>query len=436
MSLRRHSQYRLSNYASIIPAEDDRIFLVSSLYGTSLALSGLTCSGNTRDALLRSELPEEIHNLLRRTGLITLLSDEEERKLMRRFVADQADRAPFELILLPHENCNFRCEYCYESFARNLMRPEVVEAVKLFLARNIKQWSGLKIGWFGGEPLLGFRVLENVMLAARELCKQAEIRLFSDITTNGFLLDQHRFHRLLQLEVSDFQITLDGPPEIHDKKRRHIKGVSSYFRILENLRYMASTSEQFCCIIRVNFDRENFEPIKNWLPQMAEAFGEDARFELSFHDIWGMHCPVEQLFDAASVHSARTELQSTAVACGWKFSKATSLDSYKPSGSVCYAAKRNSFIVGSDGSVYKCTVALDDPINKIGTISSAGTLELDAELHSRWTEVDFSKTPKCSSCWFAPSCQGRSCPLNTIKSAGVPDCPSVKFQPDFDLTSL
>src|SRR4051794_10945684 len=54
-----------------------------------------------------------------------------------------------ELILLPHENCNFRCVYCYESFARNKMQPQVVEAVQRLVLRRSEGLRTLTTSWFG-----------------------------------------------------------------------------------------------------------------------------------------------------------------------------------------------------------------------------------------------------------------------------------------------
>src|SRR6185295_15549838 len=57
-----------------------------------------------------------------------------------------------ELFLLPSEDCNFRCRYCYESFARGTMAPEVRAGVRKLIEKRIAGLNRLSIAWFGGEP--------------------------------------------------------------------------------------------------------------------------------------------------------------------------------------------------------------------------------------------------------------------------------------------
>ena len=64
----------------------------------------------------------------------------------------RADR--LQLILLPTEQCNFRCTYCYEDFAIGRMTPEVVSGVKNLIDRRADGLSHLQLSWFGGEPTL------------------------------------------------------------------------------------------------------------------------------------------------------------------------------------------------------------------------------------------------------------------------------------------
>ena len=58
------------------------------------------------------------------------------------------------LILMPTEQCNLRCTYCYEDFRHRHMEPRVVTGVKRFLSKRAPKLDLLRIDWFGGEPLL------------------------------------------------------------------------------------------------------------------------------------------------------------------------------------------------------------------------------------------------------------------------------------------
>ena len=66
------------------------------------------------------------------------------------------------LTVLPTEQCNFRCVYCYESFCRGGMSPVVVTALERFLDLRAPGLDRLSIAWFGGEPLLAADVVERI----------------------------------------------------------------------------------------------------------------------------------------------------------------------------------------------------------------------------------------------------------------------------------
>ena len=92
-----------------------------------------------------------------------------------------------ELIILPTEKCNFRCSYCYETFAIGRMQLAVQEAVcRLIASRD--DLDQLEISWFGGEPLLGLPVIRKIGAFAHAFADKYGIALLGSMTTNGYLL--------------------------------------------------------------------------------------------------------------------------------------------------------------------------------------------------------------------------------------------------------
>ena len=99
-------------------------------------------------------------------GLVEYLADRgylikegtnEYRRLQVAISQQQYRNNRLELILLSSEDCNFRCKYCYEEFARGTMRPDVRSSVKKLVQSRISEINFLQIGWFGGEPLYGLK---------------------------------------------------------------------------------------------------------------------------------------------------------------------------------------------------------------------------------------------------------------------------------------
>jgi len=57
-------------------------------------------------------------------------------------------------IILPTDDCNFRCQYCYEDHEKRRMSISYLDLIARFVDKNIEKYKGLKVEWFGGEPLL------------------------------------------------------------------------------------------------------------------------------------------------------------------------------------------------------------------------------------------------------------------------------------------
>jgi uncharacterized protein len=64
--------------------------------------------------------------------------------------------------LLPTEDCNFRCTYCYEDFAIGRMSRATIEAVKKLIESRVPKLRALTIGWFGGEPLIAKDIVMEI----------------------------------------------------------------------------------------------------------------------------------------------------------------------------------------------------------------------------------------------------------------------------------
>jgi len=98
----------------------------------------------------------------------------------------------------------------------------------------------------------------------------------------------------------------------------------------------------------------------------------------------------------------------------------------EPGGSVCYAAQSFSHVVGADGRLMKCTVALDDPINVVGRVTEDGEFQIDQAAEAIWLDSDETTEPACQACYFRPACQGAHCPLVRIQEHRTP-CPPEKL---------
>lgn len=122
------------------------------------------------------------------------------------------------LIILPTEDCNFRCVYCYESFERGAMADEIMSAIKKYVAAHTRL-RFLDISWFGGEPLFAPNVVIELSRWFHDYSRERGIEYRASITTNGSLLSPDVAEEIIANGVQHFQITLDGEQADHDQRR-------------------------------------------------------------------------------------------------------------------------------------------------------------------------------------------------------------------------
>lgn len=336
------------------------------------------------------------------------------------------DEGSLGLMLLSHENCNFRCKYCYEDFKRGHMQPEVVTGILALIRNRAPKLRSLSIGWFGGEPLLGFDVVEEISEKARQICASNGIRFSSNMTTNGSLLGPERAARCVAAGVSRYQITLDGPADTHDRMRPLAGGGPSFDTIIANLRNLRENVHGFHVALRVNFSPVNLPRMPEFISFLGEEFGGDSRFSIRFRPVgrWGgANDGLIQICDKSSGIDTELDLMRLASQAGFGLQSWT--EGMSVFGSLCYAASPRHFIIGSDGTIYKCSVAFNDPRNHVGHLDASGYLNLKQDLVRLWTRSGEETDLGCQECSFRPACQGNLCPLERIRGQKK-RCPTLK----------
>lgn len=362
--------------------------------------------------------PKGVVKYLSDRGFMVPKDSNEYRKVQVAFGQTHYRQDILELILLASEDCNFRCNYCYEDFARGTMQPSVREGVKKMVERRAPRLQQLTVGWFGGEPLYGFAAMEELGPFFIEIAEKHSIGYFSHITTNGYLLTPDVAEKLLAWKVLNYQITIDGMREQHDKKRPARDGSGTFDTIVSNLIELKKRPEMYRVRIRVNYDRENHPYLEDLLVLLEKEFAGDPRFAVAFHGVgkWGgpndkdlNTCGVEE------VKQVKERLRNSAKDKG--FAPAGTLRDMNSFGkNVCYAARPYNYIVGADGKLMKCTIALDkQDHNIVGHLKPNGDMILNADNYALWVEPAFENDTGCQKCAILPTCQGISCPLIRIE---------------------
>lgn len=175
--------------------------------------------------------------------IIDCIDDVEELKAQGKlFSEDKYENIAFDfkkrntvvkaLCLHIAHTCNLNCEYCFASQGkyhgeRALMSFEVGKRAIDFLIENSGSRVNLEVDFFGGEPLMNFDVVKQIVAYARSIEKQHNKNFRFTLTTNGMLVDDDVIE-FANKECHNVVLSLDGRKEVHDRLRKTINGKGSY----------------------------------------------------------------------------------------------------------------------------------------------------------------------------------------------------------------
>jgi uncharacterized protein len=271
---------------------------------------------------------------------------------------------------------------------------------------EIDKFSGLKVTWFGGEPTEAMDVMENLSNHLIEICKQKKKAYISGVTTNGYNLTLDLFKKLKKMRITDYQVTIDGLPEIHDKQRMLVDGGKTFDVIMNNLTEIKNNinSSTITFVLRTNISKEMLEHMDEFCTLLNKHFKDDKRFNF-FWQLVGDYGYVKEesvrdLFGQTKDYKWLIENYTDWFINGYTASL------YGPDGGVCYAFKRNSVVIDAKGNIRKCTCDLDEKVNWFGVMGQV----LDKEKHEAWlNERAITSESSCYRCKKRPLCHNRQC---------------------------
>jgi uncharacterized protein len=371
-----------------------------------------------------SDLSEDTYATLRRRGYLTQASSEQERAFVTR-LADRLQARQLRhgggFLIIPTYNCNLRCTYCYErllhrngrAWLETRMTQEVVDAAYAAmqeLSSKTNHPNRKAITLYGGEPLLA----ENRDLIEYIVARGREQGYVFGAITNGVDLDH--FLDLLGPEgIHNLQITLDGPPETHDRRRVHADGSGSFAAIAANVSLGLHASVTIS--LRMNVDRRNVAAMDALAQVLAErGWPQHKNFSAYIspvhHDTdpqWAPGMQVAELQEAyRCALAAHPELQRL-------------IDPFRslrePMGHILFGGDFPSFrpsycgantgmaIFDPFGDFYPCWDVVGRPEFRTGSFFPHG-LQAEPGHLDEWLSRTIAVIPECRSCPYALFCGG------------------------------
>ena len=211
-----------------------------------------------------AEVWDEISELIAAEELFTKDSYEP-------YITDFAKRPTVVKALCLHiaHDCNLACQYCFAEEGeyhgkRELMSYEVGRKALDFLVANSGNRRNLEVDFFGGEPLMNFQVVKDLVAYGRSLEKTHDKKFRFTLTTNGVLLNDD-IMEFANKEMGNVVLSIDGRKEVHDRMRPFRKGAGSYDLIVPKFQKFADSRHQEKYYVRGTFTHNNLDFSKDVL---------------------------------------------------------------------------------------------------------------------------------------------------------------------------
>ncbi|HBL30207.1 MAG TPA: radical SAM protein, partial [Acidobacteria bacterium] len=380
---------------------------------------------------------------LTRRGYLTRMTPEQEEEFFRLYVERLhglfANRWPTYLFM-PTYDCNLRCSYCFQDHMRTdpgyshllkRMTPAMVD--RIFLAMpKVEALHGIPseaetkmdIGFFGGEPLLADNrpIVEHVIGRARA---RGAARFWA--ISNGTELDA--YEDLLSPELlGNVQITLDGPPGRHDKRRIYADGSGSWAKIVGNIQRCLDRGVQVS--IRTNVDRGNLGE----LPELADEiirhgwnrfphFGTQVAPIRGSHDkpgsretlnTWELDQLLTELRGSHPETSILGRVDDGLRSQADRVFRHQGIPSFKSS--FC-AAHTGMYIFDPFGDIYACWEKTGDQKVRIGHVDDQSEVQFAFDVQALWRNRTVTSNPVCLRCRYNLFCGG-GCAVLAMDSGG------------------
>ena len=319
--------------------------------------------------------------------------------------------------------CNLNCSYCFASQGkyhgdRAVMSFEVGKRALDFLMENSGTRRNLEVDFFGGEPLMNFQVVKDLVAYARSVEKERGKNFRFTLTTNGVLVDDDVI-QWANRECSNVVLSLDGRQEIHDRFRVDYAGKGSWEKIVPKFQKFVEARGGKDYYMRGTFTHANPD------------FLEDIRkmLELGFTEL-----SMEPVVCADGDPSALTEEDLTVVMDQYEKLAQLMLQRDKEgnpftfyhymidlTGGPCIYKRISGCGSGTEymavtpwGDLYPCHQFVGEERFKLGDIWTGVT---NTEVQGEFAACNVYAHPECRDCWARLYCSG-GCAANAYHATG------------------
>ena len=319
--------------------------------------------------------------------------------------------------------CNLNCSYCFASQGkyhgeRAVMSLEVGKRALDFLIENSGSRRNLEVDFFGGEPLLNFEVVKELVAYARSIEKKHNKNFRFTLTTNGVLIDEDVID-FANKEMSNVVLSLDGRREIHDRFRVDYAGNGSFDKIVPKFQELVSARGGKNYYMRGTFTHANPDFLEDIKVMLDLGFKE-----LSMEPVVAAPGDAAELTDEDNVivmeqYEKLAELMLERQRKGDPFTFYHYMIDLKDG--PCIYKRISGCGSGTEymavtpwGDLYPCHQFVGDDKYKLGNIYDGVT---NTEAQKEFLGCNVYAKPECRDCWARLYCSG-GCAANAYHATG------------------
>lgn len=319
--------------------------------------------------------------------------------------------------------CNLNCEYCFASQGkyhgeRAVMSFEVGKQALDFLIANSGTRRNLEVDFFGGEPLMNFGVVKDLVAYARSIEKEHNKNFRFTLTTNGVLVDDDVID-FANKECSNVVLSLDGRKEIHDRYRVDYAGNGSWEKIVPKFQKFVEARNGKNYYMRGTFTHANPDFLKDIQQMLDLGFSE-----LSMEPVvCAPGDPAELTEEDLEIVMKQYEDLADLMLKRDKEGKPFTFYHYMIdlTGGPCIYKRISGCGSGTEymavtpwGDLYPCHQFVGDEKFKLGDIWNGVT---NKEIQSEFAACNVYAHPECKDCWARLYCSG-GCAANAYHATG------------------
>lgn len=388
--------FKLSKYIYILQKDSGNSILFSGITKKFLLVEKRNVPQYVmllRQLSKMSEIPVEYQPVFEKMKEVGFLVEEHVDELASVLAGEEANvnSDAYQTMVIPTYDCNYSCWYCTQRHRPTLLDGLQVQKIKRHITSRLQNGKATSfcLCWFGGEPLIQKDRIVEISSYLREWCLSHGIGFNGQMTTNGALLNPQAIKQLEACGIDNYQITIDGRRDVHNRTKREKDGKSSFDIILGNVSFLLELNERALVVLRLNYNNEKLRDLR-MVSEVNELIPREVRGRI--------HVDLERIWQSDAEEDVSQDLYRLLEA----FAKSGYRLSATDPSSACYAERRNFETVYYNGRVDFCDNYAASQAR--GVILDDGGIAWDAAVPSR--AVATKSGAECHGCKFYPVCRG------------------------------